>query len=620
MIKVSVIIPVWNALDCIDHAVASVLDQSMSAEDIELICVDDGSTDGSLDRLRVLEREHATMTVISIPPSGWAGRPRNVGTEAAAGEYVMYLDQDDLLDPEALERMYVLGSANGADVVLGKVTSDFRSVHHYLYRAQRPRCSVYDAPLINSQTPHKMLRRAFLSENQIRYPEGRRRLEDQLFMTKAYFCAETCSIVADYVCYRYLERPSGDNTSRQSVDTWAYFDYLRDVLDVVDEHTEPGTERDHFYRRFLRVEMLNKLAGGHVLRTPSGQGDRWLMPVRRLAEERFPTSVDEGLPVISRYRAHLMRRGTFADLQTLVAGTRRIQPNVTAELSEVAGGVARLDIEGAFAVDGSPLLLESGPDGSWLMPVSITGPAAGVDHRRVGTPADMVADLVIVDRDRGDEWFVDRSLEISIEPDGVHARLLIRGTVTLDTHSAAGGRPLPFGRHDLSIRIDALGLNRLRPLRVSVGSLGSNTVAVLGAEPWTIVQITKTGKMFLRVGVSAKSVRAQLNPARVTWDRGRMVVSLATRWPPSTELRADLTSRRAGRISVPLSPVPGSSLDWRSSAATLPPGHYLVRLQLPGVGGVELESIFVVPWSAKSAAQSAVRRIQLIWHRFRGRR
>ena len=107
--------------------------------------------------------------------------------------------------------------------------------------------------------------------------EGRRRLEDQLFITKAYFAARSCAIVADYVCYRYLRRPDRKNAGSQSTDPWAYLDNLREVLDVVDSQTPPGPVRDDFYRRFLRVEMLGKLSGRRILNTPFDRRDRWLV-------------------------------------------------------------------------------------------------------------------------------------------------------------------------------------------------------------------------------------------------------------------------------------------------------------------------------------------------------
>src|SRR5215203_4613408 len=99
---------------------------------------------------------------------------------------------------------------------------------------------------MNSLTPHKMLRTAFLRARSIRYPEGPGRLEDQLFMTKACFAATGASIVADYVCYRYLRRPDGKNAGFKRIIPAEYYGNLGEVLDIVDAYTDPGEVRGRF--------------------------------------------------------------------------------------------------------------------------------------------------------------------------------------------------------------------------------------------------------------------------------------------------------------------------------------------------------------------------------------
>ena len=70
----------------------------------------------------------ANVTAIHIPNSGWPGKPRNVGIDAARGEYVYFVDHDDSLAPEALERMYDMASRNRADVIIGKIAGHGRRV------------------------------------------------------------------------------------------------------------------------------------------------------------------------------------------------------------------------------------------------------------------------------------------------------------------------------------------------------------------------------------------------------------------------------------------------------------------------------------------------------------
>src|SRR5215213_10627393 len=119
MAKVSVIVPVYNPAADIDDCIASLLDQSLPASDYEAIFVDDGSTDATPARLDELAAEHANVRVEHIPNSGWPGRPRNVGIELARGDFVYFVDHDDWLGREALERLYATATVDEADIVIG---------------------------------------------------------------------------------------------------------------------------------------------------------------------------------------------------------------------------------------------------------------------------------------------------------------------------------------------------------------------------------------------------------------------------------------------------------------------------------------------------------------------
>ena len=103
MPKVSVIVPVFDPGPDIDDCIESLLGQTMPAGDLELIFVDDGSTDGTPARLDELAGRHRHVRVQHIPNSGWPGKPRNVGIDMAEGEYVYFVDNDDWLGKSALK-------------------------------------------------------------------------------------------------------------------------------------------------------------------------------------------------------------------------------------------------------------------------------------------------------------------------------------------------------------------------------------------------------------------------------------------------------------------------------------------------------------------------------------
>ena len=118
MALISVIMPVYNVEKYLENSLNSVLTQSFT--DIEVICVNDESTDGSLEILKEFEQKDRRVKVINQKNRGNGGA-RNTGLKHAKGEYIYFFDSDDALFPEALEKMYENITSNESDLVLFKV-------------------------------------------------------------------------------------------------------------------------------------------------------------------------------------------------------------------------------------------------------------------------------------------------------------------------------------------------------------------------------------------------------------------------------------------------------------------------------------------------------------------
>ncbi|MBZ4319940.1 glycosyltransferase family 2 protein [Streptomyces huiliensis] len=109
---VSVVMPVHNAAATLGPAVRSVLAQTHT--DLELLITDDASTDDSMDLLRDLARQDERVLAKAAPEQGGAGRARNLAMERARGDYVAFLDSDDMWLPEKLERQLAFAKADDA--------------------------------------------------------------------------------------------------------------------------------------------------------------------------------------------------------------------------------------------------------------------------------------------------------------------------------------------------------------------------------------------------------------------------------------------------------------------------------------------------------------------------
>ncbi|MEA2124266.1 MAG: hypothetical protein QOI80_1048, partial [Solirubrobacteraceae bacterium] len=266
MVRISVIVPVFNPGRYIDELIQAVLAQSLPTSEYEVIFVDDGSTDGTAERLDQLEKGHANVKVRHQPNSGRPGRPRNVGTDLARGEYVFYADNDDWLARDALERLVRRADRDQADVVVGKVVGHGRTVPLQLFAASGRELSLAWAPLLQLLTPHKLFRRSFLNANGIRFPEGRRGLEDHAFVMQAYLATQRISVLADRPCYHWALRSADANASAAPFDPEHYFAGVRDVLDIVDAGADSESDRHRLLAHWYRSKVLGQLHGRTVAR------------------------------------------------------------------------------------------------------------------------------------------------------------------------------------------------------------------------------------------------------------------------------------------------------------------------------------------------------------------
>lgn len=115
MAKVSVIIPIYNVEKYLRECLDSVINQTL--QDIEIICVNDGSTDNSLEILKKFAQKDKRIKVINQKNSG-AAVARNIGIELAQGEFLAILDSDDIYKKEMLEIMYARATSTNSDIVI----------------------------------------------------------------------------------------------------------------------------------------------------------------------------------------------------------------------------------------------------------------------------------------------------------------------------------------------------------------------------------------------------------------------------------------------------------------------------------------------------------------------
>ena len=253
--------------------------------------------------------------MIHQPNSGWPGQPRNVGLDAARGEYVFFSDHDDWLGTEALERLYDFATSCGSDVVLPKMAGLQRRIPRVVFRETIRQCTISDSPIMDSLTPHKLFRRDFLNEHQIRFPEGKRRLEDHHFVVTSYLLAKVVSVYADSTCYFHIRRVDEANAGLRKTNWRGYFDNLADAIDVVVKYTEPGAERNRIFRRWLQVEMVQRLTRRRRESLADDEAAEIFSNAHRIAARYFDEGVVELLQPLAQRVARAIIVGDAKDVQ-----------------------------------------------------------------------------------------------------------------------------------------------------------------------------------------------------------------------------------------------------------------------------------------------------------------
>ncbi len=200
-VKVSVIMPVYNAGDYLRPAIESVLDQTL--KEIEIICIDDGSTDKSLKVLQEYQKQDERIRIVAENNAGPA-LARNKGITRARGEYVAFLDADDIFEPIMLESMYNVAKRDDLDIVLvdydvynthtAKFEVAARNEYEEIYQPGKVTSkSEYPNEIFQSTTGaawNKLFRRSFVQDKNLVFLPEAKIYEDVYFVVCALSLAE----------------------------------------------------------------------------------------------------------------------------------------------------------------------------------------------------------------------------------------------------------------------------------------------------------------------------------------------------------------------------------------------------------------------------------------------
>ncbi|WP_069172768.1 glycosyltransferase family 2 protein [Streptomyces griseus] len=253
---VSVVIGAYEAMPYLTRCLDSVEAQTLPADRMEIIAVDDGSTDGTGEYLdEFAARTAVPMRVVHQENSGGPSNPRNVGLGLARGRYVFFLDADDYFGEQALERMVAMADRAGTDVVLGRTVGVNRGAPKSMWKETVERADLYSSHIKYTLSAQKLFRRSLLVRLGMTFDEGLKTGEDALFTMEAYLRGDGVSVVADHTCYYLVGREDGKHVTR-SGGHLLRFDSARALMGLIARYVPPGPRRDTLMIRPFVVTLL----------------------------------------------------------------------------------------------------------------------------------------------------------------------------------------------------------------------------------------------------------------------------------------------------------------------------------------------------------------------------
>ncbi|MET7714550.1 glycosyltransferase [Streptomyces sp. NPDC005407] len=311
---VTVVVAVYNTMPYLTECLNSLVGQSIGLDRLEIVAVDDGSTDDSGAELdRFAKKYPDTVKVIHQANSGGPAAPSNRALDVATGRYVYFIGSDDHLGKEALARMVACADKHDSDVVVGKmVGTNGRYVHQALFKKSNPDVSLYDSALPFTLANTKLFRRELVEQYKLRFPEDLPVGSDQPFTIEACVRARKISVLADYTYYYAVKRGDASNITYRA-DHLARLRCTEKIMKHAAGLIEAGPQRDTVFERHFTWELSKLVKADFLVLDPQTRREV-CAGIADLADEYLTDPLRDSLPVTRRVRLALAQRGAVDEL------------------------------------------------------------------------------------------------------------------------------------------------------------------------------------------------------------------------------------------------------------------------------------------------------------------
>jgi glycosyltransferase involved in cell wall biosynthesis len=261
---ISLITPNYNGEKWLDDCLDSVASQTSSQDNIEMIFVDDGSTDNSRGIVESYKEAIPGLKPIWHEHIGKPGALRNVALTQAIGTYVLFLDSDDYIGQQTIERLEEFTKQDTSDVVAFQLTGLDRSVPSSMLKKTINNADIVDSGLYKTLGIWKMCRRDFLDKSAIRFDDSVGRGDDAIFFAEAMLKARRVSVVGGYPFYTVRGREDGSSITQNEWDHNKRIDVALRVGKFASSLARSDDIANHFLIRIFNSDALEIISSPNV--------------------------------------------------------------------------------------------------------------------------------------------------------------------------------------------------------------------------------------------------------------------------------------------------------------------------------------------------------------------
>lgn len=335
---VSVIVPIYNTEEYLEECLDSLINQTL--KDIEIICIDDDSSDSSLEILKEYCKKDDRFILIENDSNQGPSISRNEGLNRAKGEFVAFLDSDDKIDENAYEQLYKFAKDNDHDLVVFNAVRfndegvEWPCILHSKagYDKTYSRTNVFEhKTLIYDTSMSKFIKRDFIDSLGFKFLENT--LYEDLLFSMEILCASKCMGILPTVNYYWRVRTSNKYSVTQNVFKLKNLNdrilITNKILDILNSSERNSTLLDTFYKKIVEIDILQNI--NEFDRCEDGYIDVMkenVMPFNKT----FSDDIFDGLKDIDKLKYDLFFKEDFDSLIMLI-GSERLYKNKIKELN-----------------------------------------------------------------------------------------------------------------------------------------------------------------------------------------------------------------------------------------------------------------------------------------------